>query len=323
MEYYDSIDHDITRSYINKIIKTAFGFDDMVNIDKVYPKTKPSMITLNKMLDRFFSINIQTVNESGGEENTIEKMFERMNKNGVDEDEDENENGSSSYRKNLDIDVENVVDMINNGSIKREDKLDKITEVFKSVGFPELEGDKVTFIGSTFLRYGDEKPYLNNCLALNTCSDVKEIENSEIVSYKTERELLIAWKELIVNEDPDIIIGYNIFGFDYQFIHVRARENNCEEEFLKLSRNLNEVCGKKNDDTGKIDIEESKIVIASGEHDLRFIKMNGRLQVDLYNYFRRDYNLTSYKLDYVSGYFIGDDVKKLEHGENSTKIFTH
>ena len=322
MEYCDSIDHEITRSSVNKIIKTAFGFDDMVNIDKVYPKTKPSMITLNKMLDRFFSINIQTVNESEGEANTIEKMFERMNKNGVDEDENENENGSSSYRKNLDIDVENVVDMVNNGSIKREDKLDKMTEVFKSVGFPELEGDKVTFIGSTFLRYGDEKPYLNNCLALNTCSDVKEIENSEIVSYKTERELLLAWKELIVNEDPDIIIGYNIFGFDYQFIHVRARENNCEEEFLKLSRNLNEVCGKKNDDTGKIDIEESKIVIASGEHDLRFIKMNGRLQVDLYNYFRRDYNLTSYKLDYVSGYFIGDDVKKLEHGENSTKIFS-
>jgi DNA polymerase elongation subunit (family B) len=322
MEYCDSIDHDITRSSVNKIIKTAFGFDDMVNIDKVYPKTKPSMITLNKMLDRFFSINIQSVNESEGEENTIEKMFERMNKNGVDEDENENENGYSSYRNNVDIDVENVVDMINNGSIKREDKLDKMTEVFKSVGFPELEGDKVTFIGSTFLRYGDEKPYLNNCLALNTCSDVKEIENSEIVSYKTERELLLAWKELIVNEDPDIIIGYNIFGFDYQFIHVRARENNCEEEFLKLSRNLNEVCGNKNDETGKIDIEESKIVIASGEHDLRFIKMNGRLQVDLYNYFRRDYNLTSYKLDYVSGYFIGDDVKKLEHGENYTKIFS-
>ena len=62
---------------------------------------------------------------------------------------------------------------------------------------------------------------------MNTCSDVDEIENSEIVSYKTERELLLAWKDLIQKEDPDIIIGYNIFGFDYQFIHIRARENNC------------------------------------------------------------------------------------------------
>ena len=134
----------------------------------------------------------------------------------------------------------------------------------------------------------------------------------------------MAWRNLILKEDPDIIIGYNIFGFDYQFIHIRARENHCEEEFLKLSRNLNEVCGKKNEDSGNIDIEESKIVIASGEHELKFIKMTGRLQVDLYNYFRRDFNLTSYKLDYVSGYFIGDGVKKIEHNNDSnlTKIYS-
>ena len=32
------------------------------------------------------------------------------------------------------------------------------------------------------------------------------------------------------------------------------------------------------EESGKIDIEESKIIIASGEHELKFIKMNGRLQ---------------------------------------------
>jgi DNA polymerase elongation subunit (family B) len=40
--------------------------------------------------------------------------------------------------------------------------------------------------------------------------------------------------------------------------------------------------------------------------------MNGRLQVDLYNYYRREANLTSYKLDYVAGNFIGDYVQLLE-----------
>ena len=33
--------------------------------------------------------------------------------------------------------------------------------------------------------------------------------------------------------------------------------------------------------------------------------MNGRLQVDLYNFYRREANLISYKLDYVAGNFIG------------------
>lgn len=321
MEYYDGIDGDISKGDLTKIVKTAFGYDDVINIDKVYPKTMPNLQMLNRLLERLYVEKIKDLCKVVSNENTIEKMFEKMNANLDDDDDDDTEYD----RRGVKIDLNtNIIDLINNSAIKRDEKVDKITDAFRGAGFPQLEGDKVTFIGSTFLKYGEEKPYLNNCVVLNTCSNIDEIENSEIKSYKTERELLLAWKNLILKEDPDIIIGYNIFGFDYQFIHIRARENNCEEEFLKLSRNNNEICGAKDEDTGRYNIEESKIVIASGEHDLKFIKMNGRLQVDMYNYFRRDYNLTSYKLDYVSGYFIGDDVKKLEYTDaiDKTKIFS-
>ena len=51
--------------------------------------------------------------------------------------------------------------------------------------------------------------------------------------------------------------------------------------------------------------------------------MNGRVQVDLYNYFRRDYNLPSYKLDYVSSQFIGDGVKTLTHSEETNETIVH
>ena len=80
-----------------------------------------------------------------------------------------------------------------------------------------------------------------------------------------------------------------------------------------MSRNKGEACYTKDYRTGRVKIEESSIVIASGQHDLRYVKMVGRMQIDLYNYFRRDYNLTSYKLDYVAGHFIGDAIKRLEH----------
>jgi DNA polymerase elongation subunit (family B) len=79
---------------------------------------------------------------------------------------------------------------------------------------------------------------------------------------------------------------------------------------LKLSRNKDEICATKDKDTGKYKIEESTLQIASGQHDFQFIKMNGRLQVDLYNFYRREANLISYKLDYVAGNFIGDYVKE-------------
>jgi len=316
MEFYDKSENEISKSQISKIIKTAFGYDDVTNIDKVYPKNKPTIKKLNSCLYNLFIKPIENLCNEVSNVNTIEKMFEKINMEKLNID-DEDEKDDIRKRTKMDMNM-TIIDLINSSTIKRDEKVDKLTDAFTGAYFPELEGDKVTFIGSTFLKYGEEKPYLNNCVVLNSCS---KIENTEIKSYKTERELLMAWRDLIIKEDPDIIIGYNIFGFDYQFIHIRARENNCEEEFLKLSRNVGEVCGKKNEENGKIDIEESKIIIASGEHELKFIKMNGRLQVDLYNYFRRDYNLTSYKLDYVSGYFIGDGVKEIEYiNDINTKI---
>ena len=95
------------------------------------------------------------------------------------------------------------------------------------------------------------------------------------------------------------------------FLYKRAIETGCVNEFLKFSRNRNELSGKVdyNNPCEVPRIEESSIVIASGQHDLYYIKMNGRVQIDLYNYFRKSINLEQYKLDYVSGHFIGDIVK--------------
>ena len=202
-----------------------------------------------------------------------------------------------------------ILDLLLDADETRETKLLELTRTL-TASFPQLEGDNVTFIGSTFLRYGDEKPYLNHCIVRDTCN---ALPNAVIETYKTEKEVLLAWTELIQREDPDIVIGYNIFGFDYQFMYLRAKELKCERPFLRLSRNKNEICLKRDWRTGKEGLEENTLVIASGQHDLKFAKMTGRLQIDMYNYLRRDYQLTQYKLDYVSGYFIGDGVKKLEY----------
>ena len=84
---------------------------------------------------------------------------------------------------------------------------------------PPLEGDKVTFIGSTFMLLGDDTPYLNHGISLNDCAAF-EMRNSdvEIVSCEDEGDVLTEWTEIIQREKPHIIIGYNIFGFDYKFM---------------------------------------------------------------------------------------------------------
>ena len=203
----------------------------------------------------------------------------------------------------------NVIDVVTNSEYSRDDKITELTQTMNGI-FPKLQGDNVTFIGSTFLRNGEKNPYMNHCIAKNTCDN---IDGAIIETYSTEKEVLLAWSELIRKEDPDIIIGYNIFGFDCEFMYLRARELNCDKDFLQLSRIKGQICVKKDWKTGKESIETSTLVVASGQHDLKFFGMTGRLSIDMFNYFRREFPLPQYKLDYVSGHFIGDYIKKYDH----------
>ena len=96
----------------------------------------------------------------------------------------------------------------------------------KESPFPAVAGDKVSMIGSIFLNYGDEQPYLNHCVVLDGC---EPFEDYELEAVDDEKDLLLRWTELI-QEDPDIIIGYNIFGFDWDYMIQRADECDCLEE---------------------------------------------------------------------------------------------
>ena len=205
-----------------------------------------------------------------------------------------------------------ILDILKTDKHSRDEKIQWINQVLSdpdTLGFPSLEGDKVTFIGSTFMRYGEPEPYLNHCIVLNTCDPVP---NTVIETTTNERDLLMQWTQLIQTENPDIIIGYNIFGFDYEFMFRRSQEMGCDAAFLQLSRKQEIMTADKDESGRPPNLDNTKIVLATGEYDLRYPKMPGRLQIDMYTYFRRDFNLASYKLDDVAGQFIRDDVKKVE-----------
>jgi DNA polymerase elongation subunit (family B) len=322
IEYFENLKTDLNiegyKTLLRKIIMTAFGYDKMEHIDLVYPKNAPeSKEKLEQMCEKWLSSQVRNLSKSNeyNVANTLESMFEKM---GAGDDDDEFEHGK--FIKSYTDKKATIVNILCDKKFEREGKLNELN-ISLNANFPKLEGDKCTFIGSTFMNYGEEEPFKNHCIVLNTCSELP-IDNSIVESYNTEKEVLMAWQKLVQRENPDIVIGYNIFGFDYQFMFHRAEETGCVDEFLKLSRVKDEICGTKDNETGRYKIEESSIQIASGQHDLHFIKMNGRLQVDLYNFYRRESNLTSYKLDYVAGNFIGDFVKEFEHCGNETQIKT-
>jgi len=302
---------------LRQIILNAFGYSQSLGnkVDLVYPKKKPTLEQLDTFIEKWLKKPIRSVDvpKEVWTQMTIESMFEKEKEKEMDEEEE----GGNQQMYSKSSSEKTIGDILS-------DKLDrssKITEINISLqqSFPPLEGDKVTFVGSTFMRLGEKEPYKHHCVVLNTCSDVKD---AEIETYTTERDLLVGWKEVMQRENPDIVIGYNIFGFDYEFLFRRAQENDCVEDFLQLSKNNGEICGFRDPVTNKYNIEETSIHIASGQHDLKYIKMPGRIQIDLYNFFRREENLSSYKLDFVAGHFIGDFVCNKMYETNTTTIET-
>ena len=323
---FDSMPNDYKYEELDDILKnmilTAFGFSNnqpFKNIDLVYPIYTIEKNQVLEKFDKWINKKIKKTSQdmiSIKQVQSIESAFEKM----TTEEEIDDSIFQNKFRKQKSSSINNVKDLFWNRDvdIDRSEIIQTLTNSLDLV-FPKLQGDKVTFIGSTFMNFGDKQPYYNNCIVLNSCDN---LDNCDIVECKTEKEVLLEWKNLIIKEDPDIIIGYNIFGFDYQFLFNRSLETGCVHEFLQLSRNKNEMCGTRDRDTNAFKIEHSSIQIASGQHDLNYVKMNGRLQIDMYNYFRREENLTSYKLDYVAGHFIGDFVNTTHNHDNITTIKT-
>ena len=209
-----------------------------------------------------------------------------------------------------------------------DEKVNQLNVLLSNV-FPQVKGDKVTFIGSTFTRYGEPESYLNHCIALDTCDALPDLGKTkqQIDSYKTEKEVLLAWTKLIQKENPDIIIGYNIFGFDYKFMFMRAQETGCAEDFLTgLSRNRGEMCGTFSNDNENGKKNYASRRPASWSPAVSTICRMSRCRaapnwpVQLFSAIGQ---LESYKLDYVSGYFIGDGVKKIEQlSANNFRIYS-
>ena len=328
---------------VKKMILAAFDYGSFDGIDRVYPIEKTvSKERIESLTDNLLAKTISITDDMMRDASTIESLFEKMKESTAtfqegDDDESDIEEVDEDIKKPIQkpkkkaaktIEL-SILDIFQSEEYNREQKITILNNLFykmegslpadKSLPvdgpFPKLEGDKVTFIGSTFMRYGEKEPYLNHCLVLNTCDPV---ENAEIQTVTEEKDLLLEWSKLIQRENPDIIIGYNIFGFDYEFMFRRAEENGCQREFLELSR----LKDQEMKDIPSLD--NTKIQIASGEYDLRYPKMTGRQQIDMYSYFRRDYNLSSYKLDDVAGQFISDKIHKVDIDETSgtTKLYS-
>lgn len=116
----------------------------------------------------------------------------------------------------------------------------------------------------------------------------------EEVLYDDEAGLITGFFSLLKLEDPTVITGFNIFGFDIHYLVSRLRLRLLE--IPDVSRGL-----KGSVDIIKVDWTSG----AYGHNQFERLVVGGRLIVDMFLYFRR-MKLDRYSLDFVSNKFLGE-----------------
>ena len=163
--------------------------------------------------------------------------------------------------------------------------------------FPDANilGDACFQIAISLCKFGSDEPYDKTCLCYKETDS--NLEGCDIRSYATEKEMLEAFQKYLHSKDIDIITGWNIFGFDMEYIYKRAQINKCNYDFYNL---------------GKLKDTDSQLVIkklsssALGDNFLKLLPMSGRFIFDLFHEVKKGYKLDSYKLDSVSKLYLGD-----------------
>jgi len=158
--------------------------------------------------------------------------------------------------------------------------------------------DVIFLIGCVFSEYKlnpvtktREKVITKYCLSTVDVDEKTVHSDTKVIKFKNEYALLKGFAEFIRKEDPDVLIGYNIMGYDLKYMIARAQNiHSCFSEFANISCIPGKIAKEE-----KINWGSS----ARGKQDMVYLEANGRMWIDMLPYIRMNNNFGSYKLTSV------------------------
>ncbi len=127
---------------------------------------------------------------------------------------------------------------------------------------------------------------------------VKETTCPDSEWFPTERAMLERFAEYLRDElDPDVITGWNIFGFDLEYMYTRSVVCGCSPDTFTWGR-LRETPVEL--------VTKTLASSALGSNTLKLVPMIGRYVFDMFQDVKREHKLESYSLNNVSRHFLGD-----------------
>ena len=173
-------------------------------------------------------------------------------------------------------------------------------ECYSSTGkFPDgsVPRDQVISIGTTYAT-------LDGTITRQTVHQLEhcdEIDGVDVHVYDDEVDEINSWLRELEKEDVDVLMGYNIFGFDLKFICDRADvliSMTTGDTRLELGRFGRLVDG------GGDRVDKQLSSAAYGDNKYVYITSPGVVQLDLLAIYRKELKLDSYTLNAVSSKYL-------------------
>ncbi|EAU86017.1 hypothetical protein CC1G_11689 [Coprinopsis cinerea okayama7 len=149
-------------------------------------------------------------------------------------------------------------------------------------------------------RYGHDNtaghPFMRVIFVLGECDP---IQGAQAIPFRTEGEMLEAWRSFVLSVDPDVITGYNISRFDLPYLLVRA--GICRLNTFKFLGRLSHIPSVTTTDVQSWN--RNPVTVA------------GRLTFDLWDHISRrkdQLGLFSMKLGNVAHHFLREDKVDLD-----------
>lgn len=171
-----------------------------------------------------------------------------------------------------------------------------------------LAGDPIIQIGTTSWNHRTTE---RTIFVLGGCAP---IEGVKVVTAKTEKDLLLQWFNWLIEQNFDVFVGYNIFGFDERYVWDRLCELGLEQE--ECVQQMTRLW----DEGGAMKLEEKFLSSSAlGDNNLYMWTTPGRLRIDLLGHVKRKVNLGSYKLDSVAAAFLSGKLNGVMQADEDGK----
>ena len=162
-------------------------------------------------------------------------------------------------------------------------------------GFPNenLPSDIIYMASLVFAKLGSTT-LQKYCIVVGD-PDRSRLQEVQVIAVESEQDLYVKMAEIISYENPDVISGYNIHGFDFKYMETRLA-----------------LAGKKFPNISRLPGKISEFDFLKGPRGARYtnLKCPGRIVVDLFLYLVKNVSrqtLPSFSLKKVSKYYLKNE----------------